>query len=91
MIKDFIPVEAKINDQYFIWYMDISTLSLNDLVNLKNELKGSKVDSIASLDAVIHQNISWNRQDAKAEKREVRKAGQYKNRKALIRKIRQGR
>ena len=92
MMKDFIPVEAKVNGKFTIWYMDVSTLSLNELVKLKNELKGSKVESVVSLDAIIHDNINWNRQDLKAERREKQKmSSPYKNSKALIKTKRKGR
>ena len=84
-MKDFIPVEAKINNKYYVWYLDVSSLSLNELVNLKNELIGSRADSIVILDAIIHDMINIDRQDLKSERREKQRAnGSYKNPKALI-------
>ena len=92
MVKGFIPVEAKVNGNYVVWYMDVNALSLNELITLKNELKGSKVESVVPLDAIIHETINWNRQDLKAERRESRRiSGPSKNAKTLIRKKRTGR
>lgn len=92
MMKDFIPVEAKVNGKLTIWHMDVSSLSLNELVKLKNELKGSKVESVVPLDAIIHDSINCNRQDLKAERREKQKMrSPYKNSKAFIKTRRKGR
>ncbi len=92
MVKGFIPVEAKVNGKLTTWYMDVNALSLNELITLKNELKGSKVESIVPLDAIIHDTINWNRQDLKAQRRENQKnKGLYKNSKALVKKKRMGR
>ena len=92
MMKDFIPVEAKINNKYYVWYMDVSLLSLNELVNLKNELIGTRADSIVTLDAIIHSTVNIDCQDLKSERRENRRSnGPYKNKKALVRRKRNGR
>ena len=92
MVKGFIPVEAIVNGNNTVWYMDVNALSLNELITLKNELKGSKVESIVPLDAIIHETINWNRQDLKAQRRESQKnKGLYKNSKALVKKKRMGR
>ena len=41
LIKDMVPISVKgPND---IWYMDISNLSLSELIKLKEELKGFKL------------------------------------------------
>ena len=92
MVNGFIPVEAKVNGNNTIWYMDVNSLSLNELITLKNELKGSKVESIAPLDAIIYDKINWSHHDLKVERRESQKnKGLYKKHKALIRKKRMGR
>jgi len=92
MMKDFIPVEARANGKDTIWYMNVSSLGLNELTKLKNELKRSKVESVVQLDAIIHDLINCNRQDLKAERRENRRSnGPYRNKKALIKRKRRGR
>ena len=92
MMKDFIPVEARANGKDTIWYMDISRLSLNELVNLKNELKGSKIESIVQLDAIIHETINLNRQDLKGEKRENQRSNRpYRSQKAYVKHRYKGR
>ena len=89
MLKDFIPVEAYVDGKLTVWYMDVSGLNLADLIALKKELKGRKIESISSIDAIIHNNINWNIGYLKAERRENKKV--YRNQKALIKQRRQGR
>ena len=92
MMKDFIPVEARINNKYYTWYMDVSLLSLNDLVNLRNELKRSKTESVVQLDAIIHDTININRQDIKAERRENQRSNRpYRSKKAYVKNRHKGR
>ena len=92
-MDNFIPVEANINGKTVIWYMDISTLSLSDLIKLKEELNGTKINSFKFIDAIIHETIGYNKQDAKSIKRESKKTNRiYKKSKSLIKaKRRQGR
>lgn len=89
----FIPVEAYVDGKSVIWYMDISTLSINELINLKEELKGSKTDSISAINSIIHQTIGYNIDDLKMTKRQQKKENRvYKNRNAFVKsKKRKGR
>ncbi len=92
MQKGFIPVEAIVNNKHKTWHMDVSNLTIKELVDLKNELKGSKVDSIASLDAIIHDMINYDVDKTKIVRREMQKEkAKYKNSKALIRMKKRGR
>ena len=49
MTEIFIPIEANDND---IWYMDVSNLSLSELISLKNQLLGGI--SYRALDKAIY-------------------------------------
>ncbi len=91
MIKDFIPVEAKINGKYYIWYLDVSSLSLNELINLRNELIGSRADSIITLDAIIHDTINIDCQDLKGDRREKQRNSMYRNQRASVKNRHNGR
>ena len=60
MLENFIPIEIDGNPNTDYWHMDISNLSLSELISLKKELIGTV--SCAALDAVIYDegNISAN-------------------------------
>ena len=72
MVSRFIPVEGNENE---IWYMDISNLTLTDLIQLKKELNGNKVNSISAIDAVIHDELGYEYSDIKSIKRENKRLG----------------
>ena len=72
MVSRFIPVEGNENE---IWYMDISNLTLTDLIQLKKELNGNKVNSISAIDAVIHNELGYEYSDIKSIKRENKRLG----------------
>ena len=60
MLENFIPIEIFNNPNISHWHMDISKLSLSELISLKKVLVGTV--SCAALDAVIYDksNISAN-------------------------------
>lgn len=72
MVSRFIPVEGNENE---IWYMDTSNLTLTDLIQLKKELNGNKVNSISAIDAVIHDELGYEYSDIKSIKRENKRLG----------------
>ena len=89
-LKDnMIPVKTEDNN---IWYLDISNLTLSELIKLKKELLGKSIVSIRPLDAVIHQNANTTYEESNFYKREneKRKLG-YRNSKVLIKMKRRGR
>ena len=57
MVNSFIPIEVSKGNN---WYMDISNLSLSELIALKNELTGTI--GYAALDSVIYEksNITFD-------------------------------
>ncbi len=92
MKKGFIPVEAIVGKKYRTWYMDVSNLTIKELVELKKELRESKIDSVASLDAIIHDIINYDVDKSKMIRREMQKEkAKYRNSKALIRMKKRGR
>ena len=72
MVSRFIPVDGNENE---IWYMDISNLTLTDLIQLKKELYGYKVNSVAAIDAIIHDESGYDYSDIKSIKRENKRLG----------------
>ena len=66
----FIPIIVKVNNKDKTWYLDVSNLSLSELIDLKNELVGTKGHSIQYLDAIIHDEIGYDYNDFKSIKRE---------------------
>lgn len=88
LIENMIPVET-IDKK--IWYIDITNLSLSELITLKNELINKSVMSVRVLDAIIHQTTNYYFEETKLEKRynEKRKQG-YRNKKVLIKMKRKG-
>ena len=66
----FIPIIVKVNNKDKTWYLDVSNLSLSELIDLKNELVGTKGRSIQYLDAIIHDEIGYDYNDFKSIKRE---------------------
>lgn len=79
-----------INDNYEVGYLDVSNLSLSELIKLREKLNGSTVNSICTIDAIIKQNVGtyYDDNQIKYEKRTKQKA-KYpikKNRKYLKKK-----
>ena len=72
MVSRFIPVEGNENE---IWYMDTSNLTLTDLIQLKKELNGNKVNSVSAIDAIIHDELGYEYSDIKSIKRENKRLG----------------
>lgn len=88
-MDNFIPVAVNVRGVTRIWHMDISTLSLNELIQLKKELEGTKADSINAIDAIIHKNIGYNIDDMKMSKREIKKENRtFKRQSAYVRRCR---
>ena len=88
-LMNIIPIET---NNKGIWYLDISKLSLSELIKLRKELETKSNASIRSLDAIIHHNTSSSYEDMNFKKRDMEKKKQgYRNRKVLIRMRRQGR
>ena len=55
-MKDFIPVEVTSNNNNEKWYLDVSKLSLGELLNLRKELVGTSEDSIRVIDGIIYDD-----------------------------------
>ncbi len=91
-MEDFIPVEALVHNCMQSWYIDVSALSLNELIELRKELIGNKIDSVNTIDGIISKRIGYNLGDLKMSKRDAKKdSNGYKNRKALMKRRRKGR
>ena len=71
--KIFIPVEMIKNEVSTVGYLDVTNLSLTDLINLKEELSGSKVNSICAIDAVICENAGYDYHEESLNKRTKKK------------------
>lgn len=81
-IDNIIPIET---NNKGIWFMDISQLSLSELINLRNELSKKSTVSISSLDGIIHKEAGSNSQETNFRKREYEKRKQgYRNKAVLI-------
>lgn len=52
-----IPVEVLKNDQKNIWYIDISSLGIESLINLKKELIGLSHIGVMSIDEEIYSIV----------------------------------
>ena len=88
-MNNFIPIAVTVRGVTRIWHMDISNLSLNELISLKKELEGNKADSINAIDAIIHKNIGYNIEDLKMTKRETQKYNRtFKRQSAFVRNSR---
>ena len=91
-MKNFIPVEANVKGNNDVWFIDVSKLSLNELIKLKKELEGNKTDSVRSIDAIIHQNIGYDIDELKMSRRETKKENRtFKKQKAVFKHYRQKR
>ena len=51
MKNNYIPVDARNEGIKEKWYLDVTSLGLEDLITLRKELEGS---SVSCLDAVIY-------------------------------------
>ena len=83
LIDDMVPVS--VNNMKDIWYIDVSNLSLSELIELKEDLKGYSIQSIRVLDAIIHKNAGTTFEETNFNDRQIRnmKKG-CRNQKALI-------
>lgn len=89
LINNMIPVKTKYDN---IWFIDISNLTLSELIKLKNELVGKSNISIRALDAIIHQNANTTYEETNFNKRDIEKSKLgYRNSKVLIKMKRRGR
>ncbi len=83
LIANMVPISVKSPND--IWYMDISNLSLSELINLKEELKGYSNQSIRVLDAIIHKNAGTTYEETYFDSRNRKKQKEgYKNRRTYI-------
>lgn len=99
-MDDFVPVIVvnKDTNKYERWYLDVSSLSLSELINLRGELIGSGVNSIRVLDGVIgskynvlvndeYRNNYYYGKDSKEKKRNNKDYCRRKKSKCKERKI----
>lgn len=49
----FVDVYLDYEDKYTRWYLDVSLLTLESLINLRSELRGT--NSVSSIDLIINQ------------------------------------
>ena len=81
-IDNLIPVETIDNK---ICYLDISALSLSELIKLRKELSNKSNISIRPLDAIIHQNSNSTYDELNFNKRDIEKSKQgYRSQKIQI-------
>ena len=86
---DIIPVETFNKGT---WYMNVSNLSLSELIALRKELTKKSNVSISVLDSIIHRNANSDFESTNFRKREFEKRKQgYRNKKVLIKMKRRGR
>lgn len=78
-MKEFIPIEVKRKRKDETWFLDISNLSLSELIKLKNELIGISEISIPQIDKIIYDEIGEKSNNIKVSYREYKK--EEKNRK----------
>ena len=79
---DIIPIETYNKG---IWYMDVTNLTLSELIALRKELATKSNNSISVLDSIIHRNSNSSFEDTNFRKREFEKRKQgYRNKKVLI-------
>ena len=58
MKKDYVPVLVQRENKKEVWRMDVTNLSVTELIKLKEELINVPYDkTIQSLDAIIKQDI----------------------------------
>ena len=58
MNKDYIPVLVEKGDKKEIWIMDVTTLSVAELIELRKKLMDTPYNKkIQSLDSIIKRNI----------------------------------
>ena len=89
LINNMIPIKTKDDN---VWFIDISNLTLSELIKLKNELVGKSNISIRALDAIIHQNANTTYEETNFKKRDIEKSKLgYRNSKVLIKMKRRGR
>lgn len=80
--ENIIPIET---NNKGIWYMDISKLSLSELIKLRKELTNKSNVSISMLDAIIHKDSNTSYIETNFRKREFEKRKQgYRNKSVLI-------
>ena len=79
---DIIPIETYNKG---IWYMDVTNLTLSELIALRKELATKSNNSISVLDSIIHRNSNSSFEDTnfRKQKKKKRKQG-YRNKKVLI-------
>ena len=58
--NDFVPILAEVNKVPTTWYYDVSSLGIEELMNLKKELSGTREDSIRLLDKIIYSKVNAN-------------------------------
>lgn len=82
MKEDFIPVMVQMEDKKEKWFIDISRLSLSQLISLRNSMVGLDEMSVRCIDGIVYKNTSpentYNR-TIKKENKEMRRRIKRKN------------
>ena len=69
LMENMVPVS--VHESNDIWFIDVSNLSLSELINLKKELIGYSIQSIRVLDAIIHENAGTTYEETNFTKRDT--------------------
>ena len=87
MKEHFVPIKVWKEQDYDLWQVDISDLSLSELIELRNDLSGCHDVSVRVLDGILYQEYKNNgtyiqrcKKERKEEKMRIRRK-QVKNNK----------
>ena len=87
MKEDFVPIKVWKGQDYDLWQVDISNLSLSELIELRNDLSGCHDISVRVLDGILYQEykndgtyVQRCKKEIKEEKMRIRRK-QIKNNK----------
>ena len=87
MKEDFVPRKVWKGQDYDLWQVDISNLSLSELIELRNDLSGCHDISVRVLDGILYQEykndgtyVQRCKKEIKEEKMRIRRK-QIKNNK----------
>ena len=76
----FVPIKVWKEQDYDLWQVDISDLSLSELIELRNDLLGCHDISVRVLDGILYQECKNNgtyiqrcKKEIKEEKRKIRR------------------
>ena len=80
MKEDFVPIKVWKEQDYDLWQVDISNLSLSELIELRNDLSGCHDISVRVLDGILYQEYKNNdtyvqrcKKERKEEKMRIRR------------------